>query len=116
MELAFKRACFWLKRYGGPIRRFQDGGVCILPLPGAERQDVHVTWTSNNLIRVEAYKIKRYTLRGQVLRVPLVLHELIEPPKGANRDTVKVCCIDGILFLAHTSAKHERAEESAGSR
>jgi len=103
IDLAIRRTCFWLKRYLGPIRRFDDGRVCTLPLPGAERQDVHITWTVNNLIRVEAYKTKRYTLRGSIIQVPLVLHELVEPPKGATRDTVKVCCVDGILFLVHTS-------------
>lgn len=103
MATVVQRATFWLKRFGGPIRRFDQhqGTVCMIPLPGAERKDIHLSWTANQLIRVEAHKMKAYTLRGKLLQYSLVHHELIEPPKGATRDSVRVCMVDGILFLVH---------------
>lgn len=100
--MMLRRSLFWLKRLGGPIRRFdRETDVCMIPMPGAERKDIHLSWTINNLILVEAHKMKQYSVRGHILRYPLVQHELIEPPKGATRDSVRICVVDGIVFLVH---------------
>lgn len=93
---------FWLQvhRMFGPIRRFQylekDAYICFLRASGFTKEDLHVSFTPNELIQVVGEK-KLYE-ETQMIKI-LELDELIHLPPRMHKPSFRWEVQHGMVIL-----------------
>lgn len=91
---------YWMHKMFGPIRRFKylpnDQFICFVKTPGFIKEDLHFSFTPNNLIELDGDKTI-YDKNTAVYRVRI--NELIHIPIGVKLDHIKWTIENGITVI-----------------
>lgn len=84
----------------GPIRRFtyleKEEFICILKTPGFSKQDLHFSFTLNELVQISGSKI---LYEGKQKIITFELDELIHIPIGVVKNTIHWKVENGCTIL-----------------
>lgn len=99
---------FYLHKYFGLISHFKELSnntyIFVKPIAGFVKDDIKITYTYNNLLKIEGHIIKKGN-NSDIIIYSKQIYELIQMPNKCNKEQTKIIVKDGLLYIMAYKAK-----------